>query len=87
MSLKPLSTSELLQNQRHEASNVQALLQLTCKNGLPLFTLVVDNGSDILVAAVKQLPTPGDDASSLIYALYSVHVKKKKERKLDESRI
>lgn len=73
VSLKPSSASELLQNQRHEASNVQALLQLTRKNGLPLFKLVVDKGSDILVSAVKQLPTPGDDASSLIYALYSVH--------------
>ncbi|KAK1365460.1 hypothetical protein POM88_041021 [Heracleum sosnowskyi] len=78
MSLKPLSASELLQNQRLDASNVQALLQLTRKNGLPLFKLVVDNGSDILVAAVKQLPTPGDNASSLIYAIYSVHEIKNK---------
>lgn len=78
VSLKPFSASVVLQNQRHEASNVQALLQLTRKNGLPLFKLVVDNGSGILVAAVKQLPTPGEDASSLIYALYSVHEIKNK---------
>ncbi|WOH08133.1 hypothetical protein DCAR_0727570 [Daucus carota subsp. sativus] len=78
VNLKPLSTSELLQNHRHETSNVQALLQLTRKNGLPLFKLVVDNGSDVLVAAVKQLPTPGDNASCLIYALYSVHEIKNK---------
>ncbi|KAL1804705.1 hypothetical protein ACET3Z_027773 [Daucus carota] len=77
-SLKPVTASELLQNQKHESSNVQALLQLTRKNGLPLFKLVVENGTDILAAAVKQLPAPGDDASSLIYALYSVHEIKNK---------
>ncbi|KAK1377459.1 hypothetical protein POM88_024203 [Heracleum sosnowskyi] len=76
--LKHLSASVLVQNQKHETPNVQALLQLTRKNGLPLFKLVVDNGSDILAAAVKQLPAPGDDASSLIYALYSVHEIKNK---------
>lgn len=78
VSLKPSSASVLVQNQKRETPNVQALLQLTRKNGLPLFKLVVNNGSDILAAAVKQLPTPGDDASSLIYALYSVHEIKNK---------
>ncbi|KAL8102279.1 hypothetical protein AgCh_026962 [Apium graveolens] len=77
VSLRPLSASVLVQKQKCETQNVQALLQLTRKNGLPLFKLVVDNGSDILAAAVKQ-PAPGDDASSLIYALYSVHETKNK---------
>ncbi|KAL8148074.1 uncharacterized protein LOC141708118 [Apium graveolens] len=74
----PLDTSELRQSQTCETSCVQALLQLTLKNGLPLYKLVVDNSSDIFAAAVKKLPTPEEDVPSLIYALYSVHEIKKK---------
>lgn len=78
VSFKPVKTTELLQNQKNGISGIQALLQVTLNNGLPLFKLVVDNNNDILAAAVKQLPTPGEDTSSLIYALYSVHEIKKK---------
>ncbi|KAL1823832.1 hypothetical protein ACET3Z_010610 [Daucus carota] len=73
-----MDTTELLHFQTGKTSCVQALLELTLKNGLPLFKLVVNNSSDIFAAAVKKLPTPEEDVPSLIYALYSVHEIKKK---------
>ncbi|KAJ0582639.1 hypothetical protein HanHA300_Chr04g0154391 [Helianthus annuus] len=69
--------NELLPNRKHRLANVQALLQLTLKNGIPFFKLVVESSSDILAAAVKKLPS-GKDDTSLIYAFYSVHETKKK---------
>lgn len=78
VNIKPMDTTEFLQSQTCETSCVQALLQLTLKNGVPLYKLVVDNSSDIFAAAVKKLPTPEEDVPSLIYALYSVHEIKKK---------
>ncbi|XP_071720571.1 uncharacterized protein [Rutidosis leptorrhynchoides] len=72
-----LSETELLHRKKHISFNVPALLQLTMKNGIPFFKLVVESSSDILAAAVKKLPSAKDD-SSLIYAFYSVHETKKK---------
>lgn len=60
-----------------ETSTVQAFLELTIKNGLPLFKLVANNNSDILVA-VKNLTAPVKDDSSWIYTFYSVCEIKKK---------
>lgn len=70
----PVNENEMLQ---YRSTNAQALLQLTMKNGIPFFKLVVESSSDILAAAVKKLPS-GKDDSSLIYAFYSVHENKKK---------
>ncbi|KAK1408483.1 hypothetical protein QVD17_40299 [Tagetes erecta] len=62
---------------KHKSSSVQALVQLTLKDGIPFFKLVVESSSDLLAAAVKKLPSGKGDAS-LIYALYSVRETKKK---------
>uniref|UniRef100_A0A5B7AC76 DUF3527 domain-containing protein n=1 Tax=Davidia involucrata TaxID=16924 RepID=A0A5B7AC76_DAVIN len=75
---KPINSSESLQDKKHEASTVEAFLQLAIKNGLPFFNLVVDNKSDILAATMKKLTTSGKDESSWIYSFYSVHEIKKK---------
>ncbi|KAL8236653.1 hypothetical protein R6Q59_017734 [Mikania micrantha] len=72
-----VNANELPQNRKQRLSGVQALLQLTLKNGIPFFKLVVESSSDILAAAVKKLPS-GKDDTSLIYAFYSVHETKKK---------
>lgn len=72
-----INKDELLFCKKYISSNVQALLQLTLKNGIPFFKLVIESSSDILAAAVKKLPS-GKDDSSLIYAFYSVHETKKK---------
>ncbi|XP_076931276.1 uncharacterized protein LOC143596370 [Bidens hawaiensis] len=74
---KPNVYSVARVNEIHRLSNVQALLQLTLKNGIPFFKLVVERSSDILAAAVKKLPS-GKDDTNLVYAFYSVHEAKKK---------
>lgn len=61
-----------------QASTFQALLQLTFKNGLPFFRLVVENRKDMLAAAVKRLPTSEKTDPCMIYSFYSVHEIKKK---------
>ncbi|KAI3677916.1 hypothetical protein L6452_37190 [Arctium lappa] len=78
------SNRNLISNQKtpipdrqQKSSDVHALLQLTMKNGIPFFKLVVDSSSKILAAAVKQLPS-GKDDSSLTYTFHSVHEMKKK---------
>lgn len=64
------SKFEAIEEEEHEDSTVQALLQLTVKNGLPLFKLVNKN-SDILVA-MKKLTTSGKDEGGITYTFYSV---------------
>lgn len=77
-SVQPISNSKPLFNETNQASPVQALMQLTVKNGLPFFKFVVDNRSDILAAAVNQLPTSGKVDRTLTFSFYSVHEIKKK---------
>ncbi|XP_052172031.1 uncharacterized protein LOC127787964 [Diospyros lotus] len=72
-----ISSTGSLQDKKHEASISQALLQLTVKNGLPLFKLVANNNSDILVALRKLTGSSKDDAS-WVYTFYSVQETKKK---------
>ncbi|KAK9055499.1 hypothetical protein SSX86_026582 [Deinandra increscens subsp. villosa] len=76
-SMGPVNENASFHSKNHRLSNVQALLQLTLKNGIPFFKLVVESSSDILAAAVKKLPS-GKDDTSLIYAFYSVHETKKR---------
>ncbi|KAL3531752.1 hypothetical protein ACH5RR_005273 [Cinchona calisaya] len=76
--LQPINTDKPLSNETNKASTFQALMQLTIKNGLPFFKFVVDNQNDILVAAVKQFPTPGKLNSTLTFSFYSVHEIKRK---------
>ncbi|KAK6120308.1 hypothetical protein DH2020_045999 [Rehmannia glutinosa] len=61
-----------------EVSTLQALLQLSLKNGLPFFKFVVNNSNDMLAAAVKRLPTSGKSDPCMTYAFYSVHEIRKK---------
>ncbi|XP_047332067.1 uncharacterized protein LOC124935694 isoform X2 [Impatiens glandulifera] len=57
---------------------VKALLHVSSRNGAPLFKLVVDNSSDIIVA-MKRLPNSMKDDCSCVYSFYSVHEIKKKK--------
>lgn len=74
----PIDFCESLHNDKQEPSTIQAFLQLTMKNGLPLFKFVVNNKSEILAATVKELTSSGKDDSSWIYTFYSVHEIKKR---------
>ncbi|XAR50882.1 hypothetical protein NMG60_11005337 [Bertholletia excelsa] len=70
LSSKAISSNEILQD-KPEALMVQAIVQLTIKNGLPIFKLAVDNGNDILVA-MKKLTPSGKNDSGCIYTFYTV---------------
>ncbi|KAJ9544617.1 hypothetical protein OSB04_024324, partial [Centaurea solstitialis] len=66
-----------IHDKQQKSSNVHALLQLTMKNEIPFFRLVVDSSSNVLAAAVNKLPS-GKDDSSLTYTFHSTHEIKKK---------
>nr|GMD45008.1 uncharacterized protein LOC109182319 isoform X1 [Ipomoea batatas] len=76
---KPTTNSnENVSAKKHELSTSEALLHLMCKEGLPFFKFVANNGNDILAAAVKKLPTSGKGDGCLIYSFCKVSVIKKK---------
>ncbi|KAK6943575.1 Protein of unknown function DUF3527 [Dillenia turbinata] len=77
--LWPFDSRESLKDGKHKTSTVQALLQLTIKNGFPLFKFVVDNNSDILAAISKGSSTSEKKSSSrLDYTFCSVREIRKK---------
>ncbi|PIN05114.1 hypothetical protein CDL12_22345 [Handroanthus impetiginosus] len=78
MTVRTTSTKGPSQDRRPEASTFQALLQLSLKNELPFFKLVVDHSNEMLVAAVKRLPTSEKSDPRMVYAFYSVYEIKKK---------
>jgi hypothetical protein len=59
-------------------TTVQALLRVAIKNGQPLFTFAVDNGSDIIAATMKRISTPRKGDYSLIFTFFSIREVKKK---------
>ncbi|KAM3325593.1 hypothetical protein P3S67_000718 [Capsicum chacoense] len=74
----PTNHSKHIHLKKHQPSTLQALLQLSLKDGVPFFKLVVDDDGGILAAAVKKLPTSGKGGSGLVYAFYAVHEIKRK---------
>ncbi|KAL3639464.1 hypothetical protein CASFOL_017371 [Castilleja foliolosa] len=67
------------QDRKSDNSTLQALLQLTFKNGLPFFKFMVNNTNDMLAATLKRLPTTsGKVDPCMVYAFYSVREVKKK---------
>ncbi|KAK2657734.1 hypothetical protein Ddye_010786 [Dipteronia dyeriana] len=77
-SSRPISSNDSLLNQRHESSNIRALLQLSIKNGIPLFKFVVDSNSSVLAATMNNLTSTGKDDLGQSYTFYSVDEIKKK---------
>ncbi|XP_031397309.1 uncharacterized protein LOC116208172 isoform X2 [Punica granatum] len=76
--LKPVNPTGPLLHEKHEKFTVQALLQLTIKNGSPLFKFVVDNSSDVLAATVSNSVSARKDGSFRSCTFYSVNEIKKK---------
>ncbi|KAL8129941.1 hypothetical protein V2J09_019096 [Rumex salicifolius] len=66
------------QNMKQGSTSLQALLQVSVKNGLPLFTFAVDNDSDILAATLKKSSAPERSCPSWIYTFFTIHEMKKK---------
>lgn len=77
-SFRQVNAIESLQDEKDKTSRIQALLQLTVRNGLPLFRFVVDNNSSILAATTNYLTSPGKSDSGCNYTFYSIDEIKKK---------
>lgn len=74
---RPINVSDSLQAAKSEASWVQAFLQLTIKNGLPLFKFWVDNNSSCLAVTTKFFSSGKDDVVQY-FTFYSVNEIKRK---------
>ncbi|CAL5334072.1 unnamed protein product [Camellia sinensis] len=77
-SCKTVNVDDSHHKKKHGSSTVQALLQITIKNELPLFTFAIDNNSDILAATMRKECSSGKDDNCWIYTIVTVHEVKKK---------
>lgn len=77
LSFSTLSSADT--QEKHMGLKMHALLQLSCKNGLPLFTFTF-NDSDILAAMLRKVYVSGKDDFEWVYTFYSVHEIKMKGR-------
>ncbi|KAF7825599.1 uncharacterized protein G2W53_016763 [Senna tora] len=78
ISFRTTSVRESLPDEMSEGSSVQALLQLTMNNGLPIFNFVLNNGTKILASATKSLTSPEKNDSSCYFTFYLLNEIKKK---------
>ncbi|KAI3443066.1 uncharacterized protein J3R85_000430, partial [Psidium guajava] len=72
LSLSHEFSTESLQIGNHDASTVQALLQVTSVDGLPLFKFVVGKNSHIVAAANRDVKLSGKSNCARNYIIYSV---------------
>ncbi|XVF08200.1 hypothetical protein REPUB_Repub06bG0205900 [Reevesia pubescens] len=73
-----VNTNEFFQEEKFESSTIQALLQVTVKNGLPVFRFVVDNGGNMLATTVKSLASFAKGGADQNYLFSSVSEIKKR---------
>ncbi|XP_042512189.1 uncharacterized protein LOC122087207 [Macadamia integrifolia] len=74
----PVNEFDSCPSEKHIESMMHAFMQVTVKNGLPLFTFVVDSATDVLAATVTRASTTLKDIYSLVYTMYTVREIKKK---------
>ncbi|XP_073152484.1 uncharacterized protein [Henckelia pumila] len=66
-------------DRKSEGLSSKGLLQLSLKNGLPFFKLVVENSKNgMLAAIVQKLPAIGKGDHSMVYTFYSIQEVRKK---------
>ncbi|KAJ4971814.1 hypothetical protein NE237_004913 [Protea cynaroides] len=81
----PVNSYDSCPSEKHVESMIHALMQVTVKNGLPLFTFVVDSATDVLVATVRKASTTLKDGCSWVYTMYTVsEIKKKSGRWINQ---
>lgn len=71
-------TSDPLHHSQSDFSQFQALLQVSFKNGLPLFTFAIDNESNILAATVRKSNIPGKGHHTWTYTFFTIREVKRK---------
>ncbi|KAA8543808.1 hypothetical protein F0562_022015 [Nyssa sinensis] len=78
-SCRTINVDDSHHNKKYGSPVLQALLKITIKNGLPLFTFAVDNNSDVVAATMKKLSTSRKDDKSWIYTFFTIREMKKKK--------
>ncbi|KAK9755681.1 hypothetical protein RND81_01G043000 [Saponaria officinalis] len=63
---------------KNASSTLQGLLQVSFKNGLPLFTFAIDNESNILAATVRKSTSPAKGHHTWIYTFFAIREVKRK---------
>ncbi|XP_027337219.1 uncharacterized protein LOC113850895 [Abrus precatorius] len=77
-SFRTLSISESLLAEKSQGSSIQGLLQLTIKNGVPLFKFVLNNERKIFAAAKNSLTSAAKGDLGYCFTFYLVNEIKKK---------
>ncbi|KZV51742.1 hypothetical protein F511_11430 [Dorcoceras hygrometricum] len=80
-------TRGLCQDKKVAGLSSKSLLQLSVKNGLPFFKLVVGNSTNgVLAAVVEKLPAFGKSDHSMVYSFYSIHEVRRKNMWIQASK-
>ncbi|GLT89495.1 hypothetical protein SLE2022_074740 [Rubroshorea leprosula] len=74
----PMIAVGSFKKEKPDPSTTQALMQLTLKDGFPMFKFVVNDSSKILAATTKFSPSSGGDDMGQNYTFYSVNEVKRK---------
>ncbi|XP_058737003.1 uncharacterized protein LOC131609335 [Vicia villosa] len=67
-----------LHDENHKESSIKAILQLTIKNGLPLFHFVINSERKVLAATMNSLASSEKDDGSCYFTFYLLNEIKKK---------
>ncbi|RDY07654.1 hypothetical protein CR513_08200, partial [Mucuna pruriens] len=70
-----------LPDEKSREASIQALLQLTIRNGVPLFKFVLNSERKVLAATTKSLVLPEKDDADCYFTFYLVNEIKKKSGK------
>ncbi|XP_011019191.1 PREDICTED: uncharacterized protein LOC105121995 [Populus euphratica] len=76
--LKRFDATEPLKDEKHEPPRIKAHLQLSMRNGVPLFRFAVGNNSNFLAANMNKLSSPQKNDSGCDYTFYTVDEIKRK---------
>ncbi|XP_074302509.1 uncharacterized protein LOC141634110 isoform X1 [Silene latifolia] len=76
--LSSAGASDAQDTSKNGLPTLQALLQISFKNGLPLFTFAIDNEKNILAATVRKSSAPGKGHHSWVYTFFAIHEVKRK---------
>ncbi|XP_042521064.1 uncharacterized protein LOC122094359 [Macadamia integrifolia] len=74
----PVNADDSCAIEKHVESMMHALMQVKVKNGLPMFTFVVDSATDVLAATMRKESTTVKDGYSWVYTICTVREIKKK---------
>ncbi|KAL9238731.1 hypothetical protein vseg_013115 [Gypsophila vaccaria] len=73
-----MNATDAHHSSKNASSTLQGLLQISFKNGLPLFTFAIDSESNILAATVRKATSPTKGHRTWIYTFFAIREVKRK---------